>query len=88
MMQENNECKGCSATVRLTQEEIQKIFGETVKVNSVKVVTEEVYGQRLEKCSQCQALDYGTTCRYCGCIIQIKAKLLAAKCPYPYNPKW
>lgn len=87
-MPERDECKGCTATVRLTQEEIAQIFGETARVKNVKLVTEEVYMQRLDKCNNCTALDYGTTCRHCGCLVQIKAKLLAAKCPYPYEPRW
>jgi hypothetical protein len=85
---ENTECKGCSATVRLSQEEIQRIFGETVKVKNVKLVTEQEYKSRLEKCGQCTYLELGTTCRLCGCLVQIKAKLAGAKCPYPYQPQW
>jgi hypothetical protein len=27
----NGECKGCSATVRLSQEEIDEIFGQTTE---------------------------------------------------------
>jgi len=88
ILMENIGCKGCVATVRLSQEEINKIFGETVKVKQVKLVTEDEYSDRLEKCSLCEYLDYGTTCRFCGCIVQIKAKLVGARCPYPYQPRW
>ncbi|MBM7582589.1 hypothetical protein JOD02_001446 [Caldicoprobacter guelmensis] len=85
---ENGECKGCSATVRLSQHEIEEIFGETLKIRNVKLVTQEEYNARLEICRQCTYLDYGTTCRLCGCLVQIKAKLKGARCPYPYQPKW
>ncbi|MGI6188740.1 MAG: hypothetical protein GX041_09585 [Clostridiales bacterium] len=81
-------CKGCTGTVRLTREEIDEIFGETMKVKNVKLVTEEEYNNRLEKCRSCDHLEYGTTCKFCGCIIQIKAKLAGARCPYPYEPRW
>ena len=40
-------CKGCTGTVRLTREEIDEIFGETMKVKNVKLVTEEEYNNRL-----------------------------------------
>ena len=55
-----------------------------MKVKNVKLVTEEEYNNRLEKCRSCDHLEYGTTCKFCGCIIQIKAKLAGARCPYPY----
>ena len=59
-------CKGCTGTVRLTREEIDEIFGETMKVKNVKLVTEEEYNNRLEKCRSCDHLEYGTTCKFCG----------------------
>jgi len=55
---------------------------------NVKLVNQEEYHSRLEICKQCQYLDYGTTCRLCGCLVQIKAKLAGAQCPYPYQPRW
>ena len=85
---ENIWCKGCTATVRLTQEEMDKIFGETMRVKNVKLVTEDEYNNRLDKCMSCEYLDYGTTCRFCGCIVQIRAKLAGSGCPYPYEPRW
>jgi Rieske Fe-S protein len=85
---EQEECKGCSTTVHISPEEIQRLFGETLKVRNVKLVTEEVYRSRLQVCTQCASLDYNTTCRHCGCLVQIKAKLAGAKCPFPYSPKW
>jgi len=85
---QGNECKGCQGKVRLSKEEIEKIFGETVKVKDVKLATEEVYALRLRICSACDSLQYGTTCKFCGCLVPVKAKLLHAKCPYPYDPKW
>jgi hypothetical protein len=81
-------CKGCSASVRLSPDEIKKLFGETLKVKNVKTVTEEEYQRRLALCKTCASIQYGTTCLHCGCIVEIRAKLAAFQCPYPYDPKW
>lgn len=81
-------CKGCSASVRLSPEEIKKLFGETLRVRDVKTVSNEEYQRRLAICRSCESLQYGTTCIHCGCIVEIRAKLAASGCPYPYNPKW
>ncbi|MFY9569534.1 MAG: DUF6171 family protein [Acetivibrionales bacterium] len=81
-------CKGCSGSVRLSPGEIRKLFGETLRIKDVKTVTEEEYQQRLALCKSCDSLQYGTTCIHCGCIVEIRAKLAASRCPYPYDPKW
>ena len=79
---DNSECKGCSASVRLSSEEIKKLFGETLRIKDIKVVTEEEYHQRLTHCKTCSSLQYGTTCKHCGCLVEIRAKLSASGCPY------
>jgi hypothetical protein len=81
-------CKGCLATVRLSPDEIKKLFGETLRVRDIKTVTEEEHQRRLAICKECASLQYGTTCSHCGCIVEIRAKLAASHCPYPFNPKW
>ena len=81
-------CKGCSVSVRLSPEEIKKLFGETLRIRDVKTVSEEEYQRRLALCRSCDSLQYGTTCIHCGCIVEIRAKLAASHCPYPYDPKW
>jgi len=81
-------CKGCSASVRLTKEEIDKIFGKMPGISRVKTADEDTYQKRLAVCAECSSLEYGTTCRHCGCIVQIKAKLASSVCPYPGKPKW
>jgi len=82
------QCKGCCVSVRLSPEEIKKLFGETMRVKNIKVVSEDEYKRRLACCKTCPSLQYGTTCQHCGCIVEIRAKLAASHCPYPYNPKW
>ncbi len=83
-----NNCKGCSASVRISPEEIAALFNQSMRVKHVKVVTEEEYANRIEICQACPALQYGTTCQHCGCLVQLKAKLRVSKCPFPYAPKW
>lgn len=87
-MQDDSVCKGCMETVRISDQEIEQIFGKTLKVKNIKLVTESEYLVRMNICLKCPGLEYGTTCRYCGCLVKIKVKLEGAKCPYPYNPKW
>ncbi|WP_078497852.1 DUF6171 family protein [Paenibacillus selenitireducens] len=64
------------------------MFRNTVQDVDLPLVTVEEYEIRIEHCRHCEALQYGTTCKYCGCIVEIKSKLQHAKCPYPYAPKW
>ena len=87
-MMDGNDCKGCSSSVRMTEDEIHNLIEATLKTENIQHVAEDIYIQRLGICNKCSALDYGTTCRYCGCLVQVKAWLLSAKCPYPYDAKW
>lgn len=87
MLQED-ECKACQASVRLSKEEIELIFGNIIKVKDVKLASDELYARRLGICNECPALQYGTTCKYCGCLMPVKAKLAGAKCPWPFEPRW
>jgi hypothetical protein len=84
----DNNCKGCSASVKISPEEIAALFNQNLRIKAVKVVTEEEYADRIETCLACPALQYGSTCQYCGCLVHLKAKLRASKCPFPYAPKW
>lgn len=81
-------CKGCSATVHVTTEDIAKLFGETLKVRNLKLTTEEEYDRRISICKGCEDYQFGTTCRWCGCLMAIKTKLTAARCPAPQGSKW
>ena len=87
-MSNQNQCEACSVSVHLTQEEIDMLFGKMSKVRNIKTVSEDEYEKRMNICKSCDSLMYETTCRHCGCIVQIKAKLQNATCPYPFNPKW
>ncbi|NLE23847.1 MAG: hypothetical protein GX625_00665 [Clostridiaceae bacterium] len=87
-MSHSSKCEACSVSVHLSQEEIDTLFGKTMKVKNIKTVNEDEYKKRIDICMSCESLLYDTTCRYCGCIVQIKAKLQNSTCPYPYEPKW
>lgn len=83
-----SECEACGTSVHLSPEEIETLFGKTMQIKKVKTVSEEEYNRRMDLCRQCEALVYDTTCKHCGCIVQIKAKLEHARCPFPYHAKW
>ncbi|WP_223199821.1 DUF6171 family protein [Paenibacillus sp. 37] len=51
-------------------------------------VQDEEYERRLSICSACPGLQYGTTCRHCGCLVQVRAKLSESTCPFPYESQW
>jgi len=87
-MPDNTYCKGCRENVRMTPDEIDEKYVKPLKLQNKGVVSEEIYRYRLSVCMSCQGLEYKTTCRYCGCLVQIKARLISAKCSFPYQPKW
>ena len=83
-----NLCKGCSASVRISENHIDELSNRILKAGDNKFISRKMFRERLKHCLNCQGLEYGTTCKYCGCIVRIKAKWETAKCPYPFNPKW
>jgi hypothetical protein len=85
-MKQTADCKGCSETVRLSPERIARLV--EIALTGKEPVTEEEYERRMGLCLSCPALQYGTTCRYCGCLVQIKTKLQTSQCPFPFAPKW
>ncbi|QMV40985.1 hypothetical protein [Cohnella cholangitidis] len=58
------------------------------KGGSVPFVSDEEAAARMGHCEQCQALQGGTTCRYCGCYVKIRTKLVDSRCPDPLSAKW
>lgn len=84
----SNKCESCSVSVHLSEQEIDSLFKKIADADNTKIVNEDEYDRRINICMGCESLMYNTTCRHCGCIIQIKAMLEHAVCPYPYQPKW
>lgn len=85
-MQTSSECKGCSATVNISEEEISRAIAALSK--NTKFVDDKVYEFRLAQCRDCKFFQYGTTCLKCGRIVQIRAKLADSSCPYTKERKW
>ena len=87
-MSKIDNCKGCSATVRVSPKEIDEMIARIVDCKKFKITNQDEYEERLKICRECVSLEYGTTCMQCGCIVQVKAKIQKEKCPYPKNSKW
>ncbi|MFB5265908.1 DUF6171 family protein [Paenibacillus enshidis] len=81
-------CKCCTATVHISEEEVRQLFGSVARIRSLNLATEEEYGRRMQACRACEAFQFGTTCRWCGCLMEIKAKLQASTCPSPAGSRW
>jgi hypothetical protein len=78
---QGTDCKGCRGTVRLAQGEVQRLLAEYLRGSEAQVVDEETYARRMAVCGECEDLQYGTTCRHCGCLVAIRAKLADKACP-------
>jgi len=72
----------------VSENQIDEMLNIIISNNEFQLVDEGIYEQRLDICFNCNYLEYGTTCLQCGCIVQIKAKLLESTCPYPQQSKW
>ncbi|MFD1177676.1 DUF6171 family protein [Paenibacillus puldeungensis] len=79
-------CKGCTESVRVTPEKLERLI--EIAIQGREVVTEEEVEHRLRQCSSCSGLQYGTTCQYCGCLVAVRAQLLASECPHPSASRW
>lgn len=86
MRQRQNGCKGCMESVHVTPGKLQRLV--EIATRGRERAADEVYAQRMEQCARCPGLQYGTTCRYCGCLVAVKARLLDSVCPNPMFPKW
>ncbi|CAG7643923.1 hypothetical protein PAECIP111802_03112 [Paenibacillus allorhizosphaerae] len=80
-------CKGCSADVIVSEKQIQRILA-SLDLKDFQCVSQELYQARVNRCMQCPSLQYGTTCQYCGCIVQIRAKMIDKHCPKPGKQEW
>jgi len=82
-------CKGCREEYRATEEQIDRILQHPMfKADSELCVPDSVYAQRLEHCSACAKLSYGTTCMICGCFVRVAAKYRNRACPKPGDSQW
>ncbi|TCL74125.1 hypothetical protein EDC14_100461 [Hydrogenispora ethanolica] len=81
-------CKDCSGTIAVTPEKIANILRYVIEKKKVKTVADEAYQSRLAICSRCPDLSFGTTCRHCGCLVQVRAKIDGESCPNPGQARW
>lgn len=82
-----NRCKGCRASVRVKEDVITHALEELTAQGAI-LVTDAVYEQRLAQCRVCAEFVYGTTCRICGCLLPVRARLAGKSCPLPGAAKW
>lgn len=83
-----DSCKGCSASVNVAPDDIKAMVFSIINSGNFNLVSEETYSKRLQKCGNCKYLEYNTTCRQCGCIVQIRALQQEKDCPYPKSSMW
>ena len=86
-MQVKEPCKGCSASVHVTDEQIRRMLAK-LELKPFDCVSDAQYQERLKACGSCASLQYGTTCAHCGCFVQIRAKLRDKHCPLPGLSRW
>lgn len=87
-MIKTDNCKACSASVKVLQKDIDKAISDLKKIKKIKLIDDETYINRLKICSDCSCLEYNTTCNQCGCLVQIRAIIKENSCPYPKKAKW
>ncbi|MFE6079407.1 DUF6171 family protein [Paenibacillus sp. NPDC057886] len=81
-------CKGCNDQYDAKISEAKMARLVELASCSRPAVEDAEYERRLSICSDCPGLQYGTTCRYCGCLVRVRAKLVESTCPFPYEPRW
>ena len=82
-----NNCRNCVESVIISEEVIQELINEAEEDKS-KIVSDEIYHERLQICKGCPSLQYETTCVHNGWIVQYRAKFKNKSCPFPSVPKW
>ncbi|MCH5209928.1 MAG: hypothetical protein J1F01_03085 [Oscillospiraceae bacterium] len=79
------KCKRCGLKTVLSESDIQKMVDEVTSLRGVRLVNDETYSNRFNKCTECENFMYGSTCAVCGCVMQVRARLTDGKCP---RKKW
>lgn len=84
-------CIGCerSTAAHVPKREVQRLLAAFLASNpAAALVDESTYAARLAICRSCPELRFGgTTCRYCGCLVAVRAKLREKTCPAA-EPRW
>jgi len=85
---EPSACKACAASVRIPPREVERILAEFLREHPQRLAEDETYTLRLASCRRCPDLLYGTTCRHCGCLVAVRARLAEKHCPDPRGRAW
>ncbi len=74
-------CRACQATVRLAPGEVERLLRQYLAARPVPLADAACVARRLAVCGRCPDRLYGTTCRHCGCLVDIRARLAGTNCP-------
>jgi hypothetical protein len=77
------ECPGCSRSVHLKAGERERIIAEYFKGSPPPLADPGECARRLALCADCPDLLYGSTCRFCGCLVEVRARIRDQGCPSP-----
>lgn len=83
-----NKCRKCRAEKALSNEQITEMVKQVTAMKGVKLAEQSEYERRIEICRLCEYFFAGSTCRLCGCVMQVRARLSDGKCPFPGKSKW
>jgi hypothetical protein len=88
MVTSERPCRNCGPGSRLTKASVAKLLADYLREHDEPVADDATYSGRLAACKACSDLAGGYTCKHCGCLVQIRAKLAAKSCPSPDGAKW
>ena len=84
-------CAGCerSARLRPAPGEVERLLLAYLRDRPDEPVADDAtVAVRLAACQACTDLQFGgTTCRHCGCLVAVRARLLGKACPAPVS-RW
>jgi len=83
----SSDCPGCGVTVRLAAGEVDRLLAAYLSGSPEPLADAGEAAARLASCRACPDLRFGTTCRHCGCLVEVRARLADKACPAP-RPRW
>ncbi|MCP3763481.1 hypothetical protein NLX67_13920 [Domibacillus sp. A3M-37] len=83
-MSKISSCKGCTGSVSV-EKQPHVFFTDDSLLEKEELLRRK---RRLEFCTKCEFLQYGTTCGQSGMLVSYRAGLIEAKCPHPAETKW
>jgi hypothetical protein len=81
------DCPGCALSVRLAPGEAERILAEYFGADAPAIASPSALEARLRACAACPDLRFGSTCRHCGCLVEVRARVAGKACPAP-EPRW